>query len=198
MNLIERAKNILLSPKTEWEKIASQEEDHVKVLTNYLIFLAIIPAVAAFIGYGVIGFKVLGVHVGSMSLGIRYAIMQFVNVLVGAYLTAGAFYLLAPNFGAEKNFNKAFQLAAYCYTAVCVGGVFYLMHSLTIIASLAALYALYLLYLGVKPVMKTPEDKAKPYFWVSLLCMIVVSVVVSTIMTSLVIGRSMGSFDFTL
>ena len=197
MNLIERAKNILLSPKTEWEKIASQEEDHVKVLTTYLIFLALIPAAAAFVGWGVIGFKFLGVHVASVHLGIRYAIIQFVNVLLGAYLTAGAFYLLAPNFGAEKNFNKAFQMAAYCYTAICVGGVFYIYSPLHILAFIGSVYALYLLYLGVKPMMKAPEDKVKSYFWVSLLCMIVILVVVSMVMSSILIGRStLNAFSF--
>jgi len=195
MNLIERVKNILIAPKKEWAVIAAKEEDNVKVLTTYLIFLALIPAIAAFLCWGVIGYKVFGIHVNSIPLGIRYGIMQFANVIIGAYLTAGAFYLLAPNFGAEKNFNKAFQLAAYCYTAICVSGLFYLYSPLHILTFLGGLYSLYLLYIGVKPVMNAPEDKAKPYFWVSLLCMIVVMVIVTTVLTSLFGLNGLGSLN---
>ena len=182
MNLIDRAKNILFSPKTEWEKIQGETIPHVKMLTTNLLWLALIPAVAAFIGWGVIGHKVLFVRVAGFGLGIRYALMQFVSVIGGAYLTALAFYLVAPHFGAKKDFDKAFQLAAYCYTAVCAGGVFYIMWSLSFLAGIAGLYGLYILWLGVKPMLEVPEEKVTNYFIVALLCMVVISIVLGAIL----------------
>ena len=184
MNLIERAKNILVNPKKEWDVIASQEESHSKVLTSYLIILALIPVLAAFIGWGFIGYKAFFVKLASVELGIRYAVIQLVTIIAGAYITAVVFNELAPKYGAKKDFNKAFQLAAYCYTAICVGGIFYLLPSLSTLASLAGLYSLYLLYVGMKPMMQVPDDKATNYFVVSLLCMIAVSVVLSLILTA--------------
>lgn len=192
-NIVEKAKSILLSPRSEWEKIGNTPESHIKVLTGYLVWLALIPAVAAFIGWGLIGYKVYLVHVGSMSLGIRYAVMQFISVIGGAYLTAGALYFLAPNFGAEKNFDKAFQLSAYCYTAMCVGGIFYIYSPLSFLAALASLYSLYLLYIGIKPVMKTTDEKTTSYFVMALICMIVVSAIVSVILGK-VFGLSFYNF----
>ncbi len=193
MNVVETTKSILFSPRSEWEKIGNVTESHVKVLTGYLIWLALIPAIAALIGWGVIGYKVYTVHIGSLSLGIRYAVMQFISVIGGAYLTAGAFYFLAPNFGAEKNFDKAFQLAAYCYTAICVGGIFNLYWPLSFLAALSSLYSLYLLYIGIKPVMKTTDEKTNSYFIMALVCMIVVSAIVSGILGK-VFGLSLYNF----
>ena len=185
MNLFEQVKNILLTPKQEWNVIASKEEEHVKVLTSYLIILALIPTIAAFIGWGFIGLKVFFVKVVGVQLGIRYAIIQLVSILGGAYITALVFNELAPKFEAQKNFNKAFQLAAGCYTAICVGGIFYILPSLSWLASLAGLYALYLLYIGLKPMMNVPDSKATSYFVVSLICMIIISGVLSWILEAL-------------
>ena len=192
MNLFEQVKNILLTPKTEWDVIASREEEHTKVLTSYLIILALIPAIAAFVGWGLVGHKVFLIKVTGIELGIRYAITQFVSVIAGAYITAIVFNELAPKYGGVKNFNKAFQLAAYCYTAVCVGGIFYLLPSLSSLAALAGLYALYLLYIGMKPMMKVADDKATTYFVISLLCMILVSVLLSVVLGAVFGMRSFG------
>lgn len=192
MNLMERIKNMLLTPKKEWEVVADENEDHVKVLTSYLLILAVIPAVAAFIGWGLVGYKVYIVRVAGVGLGLRYAIIQFVTVIAGAYLTAWVFNELAPKYGGEKNFGKAFQLSAYCYTAVCIGGLFYILPSLSMLASLAGLYALYLLYIGLKPMMKVPDDKVSSYFLISLIGMIAISVVLSLILGAVIGIRSYG------
>lgn len=195
MNLIDRAKTILLTPKTEWEKIKNENDSHVKVLTSYLLWLALIPAAAAFIGYGIIGYRVLGVHVGSIEWGIRQAIMQFITMVGGCYITAGVLTLLAENFGAKKDFNKVFQLVAYCYTAACVGGIFYIYSPLSVLASLASLYSLYLLYIGLAPMTDVPKEKQTTYFVVSLICMVVVTVVLTLILGAIV-GIGAGMYRF--
>lgn len=40
MDIVNRAKNILLTPKAEWEVIANENDNHMKVTTGYLIILA--------------------------------------------------------------------------------------------------------------------------------------------------------------
>ena len=76
MNTIERAKNIILSPKTEWLVIETEEISASKLLTSYLLLLALIPAVCGFIGYGLVGYNVLGAHFGSIDLGFRHDIIS--------------------------------------------------------------------------------------------------------------------------
>ena len=74
MEIIDRVKNILVTPKTEWPTIERENDPHLKVLTTYVLLLAAIPAIAIFIGDGLIGYSVFGFRVGSISLGIKQAI----------------------------------------------------------------------------------------------------------------------------
>ena len=191
MNLINRVKSILLTPKTEWPVIETEQTD-VKTLTiNYLLLLALIPAIAGFIGYGLIGQNVFGVHIGSAGYGLRHAITSLIGTIGGAFLTAYIIDLLAPNFGSEKNFLKSFQLVVYSYTPMMVAGILLIIPTLGMLASLAGLYGLYLLYIGLQPMKKTPEDKKTSYFVVSLIIVILVSIVLSAILSSMVITTSL-------
>ena len=197
MNLVERAKKIILQPKTEWVVIEQESIQPAQLVSSYLIPLALIPAIASFIGYGFIGIEVpfFG-HVGSVSFGIRQAIVSIITTIGGAFLSAFIIDALAPNFGSVKNFNKAMQLVVYSYTPTMVAGIFYILPSLSIIATLAGIYGLYLLYIGIGPLMKTPQDKVTGYFVVSLVVAILVFVILSAILGALIIGNSLTSSAF--
>jgi hypothetical protein len=182
MDIVNRIKNILTHPKTEWAAIDREKTPHASIFASYLLPLALIPAIACFIGYGLIGYTSFGVHFSSISWGIRQAAVQFIAMTGGVYITALVIYLLAEGFGSVKNFDKTFALVVYSYTPMCLAGVLYLIPSVSWLASIAGLYGLYLLYTGLQPLMKTPEDKTLVYFIVSLICTVVVSVVLSAIL----------------
>ncbi len=191
MDIVNRAKNILVTPKTEWITIETEQYPNTTVLTSYLLLLALIPAICNFIGQGLIGYNVLGVHIGgTISWGVRQAIVSFISMIGGVYLTAFIIDLLAESFGSVKNFNQAFALVAYSYTPMCLAGIFYILPSLGIIATLAGLYGLYILYTGLATMMKTPEDKVTVYFIISLVCVIVVSVVLGLILGAILLTGS--------
>ena len=184
MEIIERVKKLLVSPKTEWQTISEENDPHGKVLMSYVLILALIPAIAAFIGYGLIGSSVFGFRIGGgIGFGLRQAIMQYLTMAGGVYVTAFVIDALATNFGAEKNFNKAFSLVAYSYTPMFVAGIFYILPSLSWLALIASLYSLYMLYIGLQPMMKAPAEKQTSYFIVSLLVMIVGWVIISQILS---------------
>jgi len=193
MNLINRVKNILVSPKTEWQTIDGENDSHVAVLTKYVLLLAAIPAVAAFIGYGLIGYSVFGVRFASTDWGVRQAIIQYITMVGGVYITALVINLLAENFGSKKDFNKAFSLVAYAYTPAFVGGIFYIYHPLSFLAFLASIYGLYLLYIGLTPMMKTSDDKRTSYFVVSLLVMIATVILLGIILKAILVGSAYGA-----
>ena len=187
MEIINRVKNILTTPKTEWPIIEEENDPHVKVFTTYVVPLALIPAVAALIGYGLIGHSFLGVHVGSIGWGLRWAIKLYVTMLAGTYITAFVIDALAPNFGTQKDLNRAFSLVAYAYTPMFIAGVFYILPSLAWIAGLGGLYGLYLLYIGLQPMMKVSDDKQTSYFVVSLVVTVLVSVILNTILSAILL-----------
>jgi len=187
-SLINRVKNILVAPKEEWQVIDGENTPHATVFTTYVIPLALVTAVAAFIGYGFIGWH----H--SFAFGLSHALTQFVLMAGGIYVTAFVVNLLAEGFGAKKDFDKAFSLVAYAYTPTMVGGIFYIVPALSWLASLASIYSLYLLYIGLQPMMKQPAEKTTTYFVVTLLVFIVafgvLYAILGAIFAALLIGAA--------
>jgi len=194
MNLIERVKKILLSPKEEWVVISQETTTVTQLCTGYLLLLALIPAIANFVKFGLIGYSIpFGGHVGgSIELGIRYAVMQYIIYVLGAFVSAFIIDALATSFGSQKNFTKAMQLVVYSYTAMMIATVFTMIPGLSVL-SIVGLYGLYLLYLGLTPMMQTPEDKVVGYFVVSLLVIIVISVILTFVLSALFIANTLMS-----
>src|SRR5690349_19959161 len=121
INRIDRVKNILTTPKTEWDVINNEKPDPSKILTTYVIPLVLIGAIASFIGWALIGKSYFGVSFKSTSWGIRYALIALIGGIVSVYLPAFVIDALAPTFKSEKDFGRSFQVAAYSYTAGWVG-----------------------------------------------------------------------------
>src|SRR5215210_2559081 len=113
MNLIDRVKNIITNPIMEWNVIATEQPDAGKIITGYVLPLAGLAAIAAFIGYGLIGFNVFGFRMAGINWGLYYAITVLVSGILSVFVTALVIDLLAPSFGSEKNYNRSVQLVAY-------------------------------------------------------------------------------------
>jgi hypothetical protein len=194
MKIIEKIKNILVAPKKAWVTIETENTSHVKLFTNYVLPLLLIPAIAAFIGYGFIGYSVFGVRVHSVEWGIRQAISQVIVMGGGVYLVAFIINFLAESFGAKKDINQAFALVAYAYTPMFIGGVFYILPSLSWLASLAGIYGLYLLYTGLQPMMKSPAEKTTVYFLASLAVTVLITVILSVILAAVLLRGMYGMY----
>ena len=188
MNLFERAKNIIVSPNKEWDVIASETPDTGKIITGYVLPLAGLAAIAAFIGYGLIGVSALGYRVVGMNWGLYYALSILIGALVSVFVCAFVIDALAPSFGSEKNMGRSVQLVAYSYTPAWIGGLLAIIPMLSFIGALFGLYGLYLLYIGMPKLKKTPADKLVGYFIVSLLVIIVVYFIIGWIMSSVMMG----------
>src|ERR1700756_76464 len=98
MNLVERVKGIILSPKTEWPVIAGEQGDAAYLFSNYVAILAAIPAVCGFIGAVLVLFALIG------------AVVQYLLAFVAVYIVALVVNLLAPTFSSQKNFESALKL----------------------------------------------------------------------------------------
>ena len=192
MNLIERVKNILLTPKTEWPIIGSEEQSVTTVITNYVVPLVLIGAAATFIGYGLIGINYGLFRMTGVEWGIKMAVIQVLSALIGVIVTAFIVDALAPSFGSEKNINKSTQLVAYGYTPAFIGAMFNIFPAIALIGSLFSLYGIYLMYLGLGPIKKTPEDKKVIYLVVTIVALIVVYFVIGLILGS-ILGTRIGT-----
>lgn len=197
MNIIERVKNILISPKKEWDVIATEEQSLSTVLTTYVVPLSLIGALATLIGWGLIGKSYGGFGldwtVKGWDIGIKYAIISLVSVILGFLITTFVVDMLAPSFGSEKNLNKSAQFVAYSYTPSLVAGVLNILPSLALLVMIAGLYSIYLMYLGLGPVKKTPDDKKVVYLVISIVVLIAAYFVLGLILVSVLGLGTMGA-----
>ncbi|UCH65104.1 MAG: YIP1 family protein [Ignavibacterium sp.] len=184
MNLFERVKNIIVSPKTEWDAIGNEEPNVQDILFKYVIPLALIPTIAIIIGYGLIG--IYGFR--SIDYGLAMALVQILNAIISVFLAAFVIDALAPSFASQKNMGRAVQLVAYSMTPAWVGGIFNLVPAIAWLGSLFGLYGLYLLFVGLSPQMKTPEDKKVPYIIVSIIVLIIVYFVIAAILSAIILS----------
>jgi hypothetical protein len=190
VNLVERAKNILLTPSAEWDKIATEEHTVQGLYTGWIMILAAIPAVAGFIGLSLIGASAFGF---SYRVPITYGIG---NLVVGYLLSLGSVYVmaliidgLAPSCGGQKNFMQAFKVAAFTPTASWLAGIFTIIPALSML-SILGLYSLYLLYLGAPRLMKVPEESSTKYVIFVIIAAIVVFLIIGALTALTIPGRA--------
>lgn len=180
--LIERVKNILLTPKTEWPVIAAEPETVAGLYKNYILILAAIPAVIGFIQGSLIGTTVPFVNI-TVKIPVGAGLVQMLLVYG---LSLGLIYVLslivdalAPNFGGEKSQVQALKVIAYAWTPSWIASILGIIPLLGILAALAALvYCIYLLYLGLPHTMKVPQERSGGYTAVTIILGLVLSIVV--------------------
>ncbi len=186
-SLVERVKNILVSPKTEWPRIDAEPATVGGIYTSYVIILAAIGPLALLVGQQVVGISVLGVtYKPAIAYSVGSAVLTYVLSLVAVYVSALVIDALAPTFGGTKDSLKAFKVAAYAQTAGWVCGIFQIIPMLAWLGFIGALYGLYLLYLGLPRLMRVSEDKAIGYTVVVIVVQIVLYFVVAMVVATLV------------
>jgi hypothetical protein len=190
-DLVGRAKRLLLSPSSEWDRIDAEPATIKGLYVGYVCILAAIPPLAGLIGGQVFGLGGFGFHFKPPLVpSIVSAVVAYGLSLLSVFLIALIVDGLAPSFDGQKDRLQAFKVAAYSYTAAWVFGVLGIFPPLGLIAGLASLYGLYLLYVGLPKLMKAPKEKALGYTAVTILCAIVLSIVIGVI-TGAVAGAAM-------
>ena len=180
INVIDRAKNILITPKSEWSVVEKEQYNNTTIFMSYVLPMLLIGGVATFIGQGLIGVRVgFGQSTADVSNGLVGMLLFIVFGMVIVFAIAAAIDVLGPSFGVEKNWNKSFQLAAYSLTAAYVGSFFFIFPALWILVLLCALYSLYPLYTGLIVLKKTPADKLIAYFAIILIVTVLLFILIS-------------------
>ncbi|MCC7326257.1 MAG: YIP1 family protein [Burkholderiales bacterium] len=180
MAIIDRIKNILLSPRTEWPVIATEAPSVQSLYVDYILILSAIGPIALALSSGMFGAG-LGLALASYAIG-----------LVIVYVVAWIVDVLAPTFGGEKHFVRSLQLVAYSYTAAWVAGILNLIPFFgSLLALAASIYSLYTFYLGVPLLKKCPPQKALAYTIVVAICGIVVVIAVFSVLSAMLMGGGM-------
>ena len=191
MNLVERARNILFTPKTEWNVVAGESATIGSLLTSYVIPLSLIPLLTSLIN--------MAIWLGPL-MGIRYFIMvairSFATSILTYVITTYVVDVLAVNFRSERNINRSAQLVAYASTGYWVASILGVIPFLGWLAVIAGIsYSVFLMYLGVGPLKKTPEDQRIVYVVISSVIMLVVMYIIEAVFNAMFfVGTVGGNF----
>jgi len=195
-SLIERVKNILLQPQTEWDRIEKEPTDAQKLIVGYVLPLAALAALCGLIGMSVFGYGAFGVHVRvPMTAALVTAVLQLVMAVVGVFVLGFIINALAPTFGSRQDQNQAIKVAAYSMTASWLAGVFAIWPPIAALG-IVGLYSFVLLFMGLPRLMQTPADKKVGYFATVLIVAIIVFVVIGAITASVQGALSGGARNF--
>jgi hypothetical protein len=191
MALVDRAKNTLLSPRSELQVIDAEPATVNSLYAGYIAPLVAIAAICRALGMSLIGYSFFGTHyrtpIGTALIG---AVIMIVVSLVMVYVAAFIIDALAPTFSGTKNMVKALQVVAFMATPVWVLGILTLIPAIgTLISIVGLLYGLYLLYLALPVLMKSPVDKAPGY---------TVVVIIACFIVGLLIGMVVGALGFSM
>jgi hypothetical protein len=160
MNAARRAKAIVFDPAAAWVEIKQESGDPAFVLSQYVAWLALVPAVFGFVGASLIGETVPGGGIARESIfnGLFGAIFGYVMTCASVLVLGLVIDLMMPLFGGRRDFDAAFKLAVYSFTPVWLAGVFLLLPGLRFL-TLLGFYGAYILWLGLPRLMKPQQQR---------------------------------------
>lgn len=186
MDLVERARAVITNPGPTWVTIEQETTDWQSLYVPYMVTLALIPAVAGFFAWSVLGIGGFGVPMRlSVAGGLGLMVSQYLMTLVMVFVWGWLISQLAGAFGGQPHLMNGVKLTVYASTPAMLAGVFSAMPGLTILALVGALYSLYLMYLGLPVLMKNPAEKSIPY---------IVVAAIAGILGNMVIGMASAIF----
>ena len=212
-DMIGRIQRVLLKPKDEFPKIASEPGDMKSLLMPYVMILAAIGPAMDFLSHGLIGVYVPPQTIFGMTVGgtfIRTPTLSLISAIIGYGVMIGIWWFygfilaaLAPSFGGRKDSQGGLKAATYSLTPLWVAGALGILGSvpylgwLAAIAKLgAAVYSAILVIWAVPFLLGTPDDKKIGHglasFAIVLVTALVAMFIVGMIVASIVMG-AMGA-----
>ena len=162
---------MLFAPQTEWACIARELTTPARLYTRYVMPLAALAALVAFVrvwlahGSSGLAHGSSGLAAGApLVSALALSTFTYGCELVGVYTLALIINALASPFGSARSQPQALKVAIYAFTPIWISSVFVPFPTLsTPMQLLGGIYYTYLLYLGLQRVMRSPRDRALGY-----------------------------------
>jgi hypothetical protein len=192
MGFLQHTLGILLRPGTEWKAIREDKRSFLQVFVGQVPFLALIPAVSAYIGVTQVGWTVSDgepVRLTTTS-AVSLCALAYVALLAGIYALGNFINWMSRTYGVEgdeaSRHYGAMALAVYVSSPVLIAGIANLYPELwfvMVVMGLAGAYAIYLVYQGIPILMNIPKEQAFMYATsvVTVGLVLVVTILVATV-----------------
>lgn len=151
MLLVERMKRLILNTDDAWESVKTEDAATPDILRDVVLRMAVIPALAHFLGWWVI--------VGFWSSLSRAVVLYGLSILA-VWATAKIIGLLSGQLGVEADDAKTFKLAAFGFAPYFIAGACYLVPPFMLFVPVGGLFGFYLLRRGIPIILEIPREKS--------------------------------------
>jgi len=191
IEIIQRAKNILIRPVEEWKVIKEESTDKSGVIRNYALPFTLLLAITCF--FGIFLFR----NYVTLSIMVIRAVVTFLSAFLSIYISAYLINELAPSFDSKKDLNSSFKLVIYSYTALFASHAIANLLLPLFFVVIFGIYSAYIIWTGLEPMMETSDDKKVVFGIISSLIILVVYVLMNTLLgalsTSLFVSYGMNA-----
>lgn len=180
IRILTRVKAMLVSPKSTWEKITTEDLDIKDLYQQYLIPLLAVSIFSAFIGMQVFGISIpmFGNFRPPFFSALFSTIVHFVLASLSYLLAALIISKISHRFAGRSRLVDALKLLTFAAVPFLASGVFQLVPVLSFVTLFFGLYTLYVYYLGICPMLDVPEGKRFVFTVVSLIVIVIVFMIV--------------------
>lgn len=187
MEAMRRIVSLIVDPLAEWERIAGEPASVDALLRGIILPLSLPAPIATVIGMKVFDRAwdpVRGYQVPPEQIYAAGAATYFGSV--GSILVLAAiFTLIAPMFGAPRNYLAALKVAAWGAIPVLLAGATLVMPVMVIIAVVALCHTFYLYWLGVGRVLAVGSDDRSEFVGIAMVLLVAVSVIAGSAASAL-------------
>jgi hypothetical protein len=178
--VLRRAFGLIVAPAAEWAVIARETLGARRLLLGYVIPLSLLPAIAWMTGLALFPRDIVLLEEElaryTPDFMLRAGVVTFAASVASVAGLAAAFYLLAPMYGAARDWARAWTVASYGSTPLFVGGILLVKPVLVGFVVLLALFQSgYLYVLGLQSLGLVRPRQATECVAVALLLVVVVS-----------------------
>lgn len=169
--LLRHVFGLFTHPDSEWDEIRREHEKPARLYVAYVLLLAVIGPVCAYISTAHFGWTVSeGRPLIKLAPGsaLQLTVLTYIALLVGVFALGYAVNWMARTYGAREEPDAAngIALAAYSCTPLFLAG-FALLYPVpwfnALVFLAAAVYGAYLMYDGLPIVMNIPREQAIMY-----------------------------------
>ena len=187
--MLRRAFAVTFAPRREWASIARERPAPLAVLLFYVMPLAAIPAVAWMIGLAVFGLELVapGEPIARLAPAaiLRAGMATYLGSIVTVALLAGVFVLIAPMYGAGRDWRGAWTVAAFGTTPVWLFGVLLVKPVLIVALPAVLLHCAYVYHDGLRAMRFARAGEAPEYVAIALVLLLAASTLVGGLLSTL-------------
>ena len=160
--LIARIKEVILNPKSFWEKQKESAESHRQMLTGYFLPLLVIIAIAVFLGEF---FRSSHFYIGYALLkAVREIVLFILQYFIAVFFTNE----LLKTFGGEKNIQVSRKLILFSITPFLLVSMVTGLIQFLYVVDILGVYSFYLFWMGAKELVELPEQKKGSYILITI------------------------------